>query len=300
MFIGRIFFFILMAALLSACTNNSSEVELKDEDRIMSYDEDPIEDFDGNEEEPIKKTVPPKNDIKSMLTFLESYDYFEHEDIDVDSLSYLLSKKITKLLRNQTLNSRQLDSIGLNLTVDKPNLRNLKIYDFNFHSGGTRGYISHPIIQWLSDDGKLCSYNFATKINCGIYSIYQLESIRGEHYLMLGQETGSGACMQNIAYCIEIKDSTLIADNIYFVNRPFINLCNVELEFDEENQILIGSSQVEELVNLRSDVTNQGVFSEDENDNSDLIDLMDGLYFAESKKMHLFYNGREFEKAYEQ
>jgi hypothetical protein len=238
--------------------------------------------------------------MKSQLDFLSNYNYFEAEDFDVDRLSWKLSLRLTRFLKENELDAKSADSLGLEICIDEPNLRNIKLFNYGYHSGGTRGMISHPIIQWVSDAGKLCSYNFSEVINCYFGELHPLSSPNKELYLFLGQETGSGACIQNIVYCFEIRNDTLICNLPIFINRPYINLCNIVFEYDEYTGILTGVDEYEVGENINESVKEQGVYSESESDNRSLVELLDGLYFSKNKKIELIFNDEivGFEKHY--
>ncbi len=283
--------------MLMSCQNSNQPIHDNDVPELTLDSED-LSDDSAKEE--VQTDIEPllimsADDIKSQLKFLSIYRYDDYPDANIDSLSFSLSEKITALLDTMNLSKKSADSIGLKMLIDEPNLRNIKLYTFDYHSGGTRGYISHPIIQWVSDGGELLSYNFSNQINCYFDQIYPLSSDFGEYYLLLGQESGSGACMQNMAYCIEIKDSLLISDNIFFVNRPYLNLCNVPFEYDEQKKLLIGRKEYDIEVDIASDVNYQNNYSDSKSDNEDLIDMLDGIY-SDNKTILLEFNGREFVK----
>ncbi len=116
--------------------------------------------------------------------------------------------------------------------------RNIRIYNFTHDSGGTRGMITYPVIQWTNDEGKLFAYNFSKKINCLFEEIYPLDD---DFYLLIGYEKGSGACRQSMVYVIQFKEDYLLLEYPAFVDRPYLNFCNVKYTFDKKNKVLTGT-----------------------------------------------------------
>ncbi|MFK8036949.1 MAG: hypothetical protein AB8B74_01565 [Crocinitomicaceae bacterium] len=290
--------FIFLSYLCSACQDELEEVIPSSEELVLTNEEDLIEDYAEVEENngPIDTTIF-EADIKAQLQFLNEYDYFENEEFDVDRFSGKVADRLTAYLKQNELSKEQADSLGLKISLDHPEDNAMKIFQFSFHCGGTRGLISHSILQWVSLSGELCSYNLSKHVLCYFYEAFLLESETKQLYLFLGNETASGACMQSIAYCFQIDDDSLISDLPVFVNRPFIMLCNISLEFKESTNELIGFDEFETGDNLSARVKEQGVYSMSDSANRALVDLLDGLY-SENGNFILGFNGHQFEKRY--
>lgn len=301
----KVFIFMVFSVLCAACNHAPpvGENELLDL-LVATHEEDPIEDFTKIEEEKDNKnSMDSMNtaifdlDLKTQLAFLKAYNYFENESFDIDQFSLSMADRLTAYLKEHELTNAQSDSIGFELCIDKVEFNAVKLYNFNYHSGGTRGLISHPIIQWISLDGELCSYNLSKNINCYFSEIYSLSSSDKTLYILLGQESGSGACVQNIVYCIEINNNRLIVTNPIFVNRPYINFCNISFEFKQSTEELIGFDEYDMSDDLKARVEEQGIYSESNSMNQVLVGLLDGLY-SESETILLKFNGEKFEKQY--
>ncbi|QHI37501.1 hypothetical protein IMCC3317_28800 [Kordia antarctica] len=236
--------------------------------------------------------------LKTEIQFIGGYRYFETPNIDIESLSQNTAKNLTDLLSKKELTASEVDSLGLELAITSLENNSLKIYNFGYDCGGTRGFITHPVVQWKNNQNKLFSYNFSKDINCSFYEIHQLNHPSKQLFLLIGQERGSGACLQNIVYCLEIKDDDLIVDNPFFINRPYINLCNVVFDFNQDTQELIGNEDYNGANNLIYAVKGQGKYSDSEKDNEKLIELLNGILFIEEELnvINLSFNGSRFIK----
>ncbi len=145
-------------------------------------------------------------------------------------------KKLVTYLKSHELSAAEAKALGLYFEVDSKDTAHFKVYSFSYHSGGTRGSVSVPVMQWKNQMGKLFAY--APDIECGFGEIYKLSSPGRTLYLLLGMEQGSGRCMQNMAYVVELKGSYLLLDTPVFDKSASINLCDVTMEFDARKQVL--------------------------------------------------------------
>lgn len=235
--------------------------------------------------------------IKKNISFAANYTYSAYPDYNIDSLCLITAKKTVKLMSRSNFSSTYYKSLGLKLAVESKDKTNIKVFNFGYDCGGTRRIITHPIIQWKNAIGKTFAYNLSAKINCNFFEIHQLKSKSRNLYLLIGVEAGDSNCYQGIAYVIEIKGDKLILDFPAFVNRPYLNLCNREFEFDSKAQILTSLLEHASVpVPLTYSLNAQGDYSKDKNANKELENLIAKGYQNEPSIFYLKFNGRQFVK----
>lgn len=195
-----------------------------------------------------------KNRIKADLLLLQTktltgpdnrdYDFYDN----LDAYCNRTARKISKLLLfDEARTPLDLSDFKYNehiamfeLSAKTDDKHNIRIYNFGYDCGGSRGWITYPIIQWTNDAGKLFTYNLSQKINSEFTGIYALPD---DYYLLLGDEKGSGACRVRTAYVIRFKRDYLLLDSPAFVNHPGLSFCNVEFTFNEETKELTCQAQ---------------------------------------------------------
>ena len=242
-------------------------------------------------------TQKSANQIKKNIRFARNYSYTENPDYNIDSLCLITAKKTAVLMIGNNFSTAYYKNLGLSLSAETKDKQNIKIYNFGYDCGGTRRVITHPIIQWKNASGKTFAYNLSTKINCEFSQIYKLKSAGRNLYLLIGVEAGDGSCYQGIAYVIEIKGDYLITDHPVFVNRPYLNLCNREYDFDVKTQLLTSFSQHVFKANpLYYALNNQGEYSKNKKANEALAELIEEGYNSENSVFHLKFNGQQFVK----
>ncbi|MEO5911333.1 MAG: hypothetical protein ABIP95_10620 [Pelobium sp.] len=235
--------------------------------------------------------------IKKNISFAKDYTYREQPDYDIDGLCLITGKKTASLMTGNNFSTVYYEKLGLSLSAESNDKQAIKIFNFSYPSGGTRGNVTHPIIQWKNASGKTFAYNFSTKINCEFYDIYPLKSTGRNLYLLIGAETGDGNCYQGIAYVIEIKSDYLLTDNAIFANRPYLNLCNREYDFDVKTQVLTSLLQDESSRNpLDYALYNQEKYSENKEANEELAKLIQDGFNDENTTFNLKFNGNQFVK----
>src|SRR6476660_2446758 len=90
-----------------------------------------------------------EKEVKSRLAFLEKYTYSQQEDLDVEAYANKTAVLLTNFLAMKPLSDSALKKFtNLKLSAKSNDDLKLRVYDFGFHCGGTRGWITHPIIQW--------------------------------------------------------------------------------------------------------------------------------------------------------
>ncbi|RZJ82164.1 MAG: hypothetical protein EOO47_01615 [Flavobacterium sp.] len=228
-------------------------------------------------------------EIKKNTDIISGYNYSETPDLNIDSICLVTAKKSVKLLTNNNWSESALKKIGLHLSLDSKDANAIRVFNFGYDCGGTRRVITHPIIQWKNKAGKTFAYNFSSKINCRFNEVYKLKSSNRDLYLLVGQESGDGSCYQSVAYVIEIKGDFLILDQPFFADLPFINLCNLEYDFNPKTQEFRG---LLEHASSRRDLTSlmPGVKTEK------LKALIAEGYFSEPSQFELKFDGQKFVK----
>jgi hypothetical protein len=180
-----------------------------------------------------------KGQIKTRLTFLEKYNYWTNQDFDIDKYSEKTSVLLTDLLKQRPPDSNSLKDIkNLSLSAKTNDSLQVHLFNFGYNSGGSRGWITHPIIQWRDGNGIYHAYNLSTNINCRFYQIHKLTTTAGNLYLLIGSEKGNSSTIQNIAYVIKIDEKNIFSNYKAFINRSYINLPNSKLSFNDKTQTL--------------------------------------------------------------
>lgn len=250
--------------------------------------------FGQNNSIDIEKTA---KQIKKNISFARSFRYSENPDYNIDSLCLQTAKKTVKLMSGNNFSAAFYKNLGLKLSAESKDKTALKIYNFGYDCGGTRRFITHPILQWKNASGKTFAYNFSSKINCDFYTIYPLKSAGRNLYLLIGTEAGDGSCYQGLAYVVEIKGDHLITDNPIFINRPYLNLCNEEFDFDTKTQVLTGMLQHSTGVSsLKNSLIEQGDYSKNATANTALETLIGKGYYSEPSIFYVKFNGKQFVK----
>lgn len=238
--------------------------------------------------------------IKKNISFARKYEYSKYPDYDIDSLCKVTANKVVKLMTGHNYSTDYYKKLGLILSAESVGSKDknaLKIYNFGFDCGGTRRIITHPIIQWKNKQGKTFAYNFSSKINCDFYEIHKLKSPSRDLYLLIGTEAGDASCYQGVVYVIEIKGNYLILNNPVFVNRPYLNFCNREYDFDPKTQVLTSMLQHETTpYPLASAVDDQGEYSKDKLANAQLVELIGEGYNSKPSIFYLKFDGHKFVK----
>ena len=229
------------------------------------------------------------SEIKKNISFVAAYTYNNEPDYNIDSLCLATAKKSVKLLANTNWTNVNYKALGLRLSLTSGDRTEIKIFNFGYDCGGTRRIITHPIIQWKNTSGKTFAYNLSSNINCDFNEIYKLKSPGKNRYLLIGQESGDGNCYQSVAYVIEIRGDHLIIDQPAFADLGYINLCNMEFDFDSKTQILRGLLA---HASLRSDLDAlmPGVKTEK------LKTLIGKGYYSEPSEFSLRFDGQKFVK----
>ena len=120
------------------------------------------------------------------------------------------------------------------------------MFTYNYSSGGTRGTIHRPVLQWQNSAGQRFAY--AAPEECEFTKIYKLASPGHAQYLLLGHDRGDGRCILSAAYVVELKGNYLLVNSAAFASNTRLAaaipssaaliLCNVDMEFEAHKQVL--------------------------------------------------------------
>lgn len=195
-----------------------------------------------------------REQIRENLDLLSHYNE-DTEEIDFDAAKNQLTKNLMAYLRQDTLSEKQLygKEASRNFFVSASVDGKIRLYTYSFHSGGTRGEVDLPIIQWKKSDDSWGAYELPYEMH--FYSIDRLESER-TLYLLSGMEKGSSRLFVAMSLVIRIKNDYLILDYPAFFNESsslvfFDDIssgdgdCIACMEFDPKTQ----SISVEKLGN---------------------------------------------------
>lgn len=178
------------------------------------------------------KIGPSAADLKKSIAIINR----RGEEGEGAELIAQTAKQVATYLKSHELSAAEAKEMGLYLAVDSKDAAHFRVYSFRFHSGGTRGSVTVPVMQWKNQAGKLFAY--APAMEYGFGEIHKLNSPGRTMYLLLGNEQGSGRCMQYIAYVVELKGNYLLLDTPIFDKSADLNFCDVPMEFDARQQVL--------------------------------------------------------------
>lgn len=160
---------------------------------------------------------------------------------------------------------------------------NLAIYSFSYSSGGTRGNITCPIIQWKYHGG-ITAGNVSAFLNCSFEKVIVLDKLKNL-YLLIGHEKGDGSCNESIAYVISIDKNELNLQYKAFEDHSYLKICNGEFTYDE----------VKKTLNFKlKDKTNKENLSDKFDPESNIYNAISSEYYT-NKKFSLTFNGKIFQ-----
>lgn len=160
------------------------------------------------------------NNFVNSINQLSEWTY--ENDADIDNLVFSTGNKLIEILKSQKIENP--DNLGIDCISSKDSI--ISVYTFSYNSGGTRGTIHNPVIQWKKKDGSLGAYELypANKkkfrgVEFSISEIYKLPSNNKKLYLLIGSEKGSSIMYNAYAIVIQIKNNYLILDYPAFLNK---------------------------------------------------------------------------------
>ncbi len=150
--------------------------------------------------------------LDSQLSLLAAYSE-DTEIIDFDELQLQAQDNLMTYLKQKRLYDK--DSIQ-NLYIVASADSNVRLHTYAYQSGGTRGEVHNPVIQWKKSDGTFGVY--ALPYEMDFYSIDKLTSKSHNLYLLTGAEKGSSRLFVAMCLVIQIKNDYLILDYPAFFN----------------------------------------------------------------------------------
>jgi hypothetical protein len=170
----------------------------------------------------------------------------EDESAAFTKLMDTTPRRLVTYLKTHELSAAEAKKLNLDLSAEYKDAAHLKVFTYYYDSGGTRGTIHRPVLQWQNPAGQRFAY--AAPEECEFTEIHKLASPGRTQYLLLGHDKGSGSCILSTAYVIEIKGNYLLVNSAAFGKKARLDaaignsdsliLCNVDLTFDAHKQVL--------------------------------------------------------------
>ena len=179
-----------------------------------------------------KPKAPPT--IAELKKNLEAIG--EGDEESLGDLPDETARRLVTYLKSHELPDAQAKALGLEQVAGPNDAARLHLYTFGYASGGTRGTVHVPVLQWQNAAGK----RFAYKLNeeCEFDEIHKLVSPGRTLYLLLGKETTNSYTDLSEAYVVELKGDYLLLNNTAFGKSALLSLGDVAMKFDEGKQQL--------------------------------------------------------------
>jgi hypothetical protein len=177
------------------------------------------------------KTAPTAAELKKI--FNQIAEGTEGESSAFDSLTNVAPRRLVAYLKGHEVRT---EDLGVNLTADSYDAAHLKVFIYSYSSGGTRGTIHKPVLQWQNAAGQ----HFAYAINeeCEFTEVYKLASPGRTLYLLLGQETANSYTEISEALVVELKGNYLLLNNAAFGKEPSLSVDHAKMTFNDSQQAL--------------------------------------------------------------
>lgn len=232
--------------------------------------------------------------------------YFTSFEDDPDVFIQKLTHRMTTFFLQNEISSEEMKQIDKELNVDRKygysyslaidyqdENYQIRVYNFSAPRNGTSAYSAGAVIQWKNKEGKLFAYNLSPVIDTHFDKIHCISHAERHFYLLQGGRKWSGSCYMELVYGIELKGDYLILDHPFFVNRPYLQFCNLkDIQFDKNSQTLLIKQG--DWDNLSYRVQEQGKYSTSERSNERLLTLLEDYM---TSGVRLRFNGNHFEKA---
>lgn len=179
------------------------------------------------------KAVPTAAELKKNFARISSGT--EGESDAFDNLIVTTAHQLVTYLKSHELTAAGAKAMGLNYS-ESTDAGHLKVFTYSYSSGGTRGTIHRPVLQWQNAAGQRFAYSMAEE--CWFMQAYKLASPGRTQYLLLGADKGDGQCDNIQARVVEVKGNYLLLDNAAFEGQPALRLCNVDMDFSPTQQLL--------------------------------------------------------------
>ncbi|HTL82197.1 MAG TPA: hypothetical protein VL651_10855 [Bacteroidia bacterium] len=152
-----------------------------------------------------------------------------------------MARKLALLLTYDQSRDLDLEDFpGLTLAASTNDSMHLKIYNFGYDCGGTRGWIDHPVLQWQNSKGKLFAFDLAKYINlkCDPF-IYKLRGdSTGTIYLITGNERQDGSHGTSAAMVIRLTDDFIFTNYPAFAGMSNLLFTNNLLSYNPNSGML--------------------------------------------------------------
>jgi hypothetical protein len=181
------------------------------------------------------RKMPTAAELKKNLALVRTSVVGESDE-SIDLLDRT-GRQLTRYLRANELSPAVAQNLGLDLTVGPADVAHLKVFTYSYSSGGTRGTIHSPVLQWKNRAGQRFAY--ALDEECFFGEIYDLRVPDRQLYLLLGTERGDSQCLVYQAFVVELKGDYLLLNNHAFGTGASLGLCNAEMSFDARKQTLL-------------------------------------------------------------
>lgn len=179
------------------------------------------------------KTGPTAAELKKNFALIGSGT--EGESDAFDKLTAATARRLVTYLKTHEVTAARAKALGLDYAESK-NADHLKVFTYSYESGGTRGTIHRPVLQWQNAAGQRFAYSMDEE--CWFYKVYKLASPGRMLYLLLGVDRGDSQCLNYQARVVELKVNYLRLDNTAFDKKPVLRLCNVYMTFSPARQVL--------------------------------------------------------------
>ena len=155
-------------------------------------------------------------------------------------------RRLVAYLKTHEVSAAGAKKLNLDLSAAYKDAAHLKVFTYRYSSGGTRGTVHRPVLQWQNAAGQRFAY--AVPEECEFIEIHKLAGSGPAQYLLLGEDRGSGKCYFSVAYVIALKGNYLLINSAAFsknirlgnagASEAALILCNVAMEFEARKQVL--------------------------------------------------------------
>src|SRR5690606_21739405 len=233
--------------------------------------------------------------IEKNVADLAGYMYQpENSEYYNDLIIEKVSEKTADLIE-KTINLEKIDIAQIQGLSKNAELKNISVYSFGYDCGGTRGYITYPVIQWKNNNEPKAK-DISLSMNFKVNQIVELNQSE-ELYLLIGYEKGDGSCHQSIAYVIKINENGMDLKYPAFIKRPYLNFCNGDFSYDHNKKILNFKMDKESNPEDLSNIFYYGdKYREFKNDtlSAKLLYEMIAENYYQNKQFNLQFNGKHF------
>lgn len=233
--------------------------------------------------------------IEKNVADLAEYMYQPENSEYYNNLNVEKVSKETADLIEKTINLEKTDISQIQGLSKNAELKNISIYSFGYDCGGTRGYITYPVIQWKNNNEPKAK-DISLSMNFKVNQIVELNQSE-ELYLLIGHEKGDGSCQQSIAYVIKINENEIDLKYPAFIKRPYLNFCNGDFSYDQDEKILnfkmYKESNPEDLMNVFYYSYKYREFKNDTLSAKLLYEMIAENYY-QNKQFNLKFDGKRF------